>query len=275
MGDTNQKLADYCQSGRKKVNGWFSQNDAEIMLALLKLQGKMGVGGAVAEIGVHHGKSFIAMALSLRDGEKGMCIDIFDDQSLNLDKSGLGDRAIFEANMAKFGVDQSKVVIHTGSSLDLKPEQITAAVGAPRFFSVDGGHWREVVVNDLELASAVLNEGGIIAMDDFLSPAWPDVSYAFFDWHRTPSGEDFAPIAIGPTKLFLARKGKAQEYLDGLLADEEIRSRTYKMYDFMGMKIPLLVGKYPAFLVAARNKLVEANPALYEQLLKVKRRIIS
>lgn len=274
MTDQTQRLVDYCHSGRNKVNGWFARNDAELFLALLGLQQSMGVTGAMVEIGVHHGKSFVPLCLALRDGEKAMCIDIFEDQSLNTDASGQGDRAVFEANLGKFGVDTGKVVIHAGSSLDVKPETITQAVGEVRFFSVDGGHWHDIVINDLDLAAAVLNDGGIIALDDFLSKAWPDVSHGFFDWYNK-SGQDFAPIAIGTSKLYLARKGKAGAYLNGLMANPAIRSRVYKTYDFMDVKVPLLINPYPAFVIAAKNKLAESNSGLVDQLMAFKRRHMS
>lgn len=273
MTDQNQRLVEYCRSGRNKVNGWFARNDAELFLALLGLQEKMGVGGSMAEIGVHHGKSFVPLCLALRPGEKAMCIDIFEDQSLNADKSGMGDRSVFEANLRKFGVGEDQVVIRAGSSLDVKPQDVTAAVGEARFFSVDGGHWHDIVINDLDLAAATLNDGGIIALDDFLSKAWPDVSYGFFDWYR--NGQDFMPIAQGTSKLYLAHKAKAQAYLDGLMANPVIRSRIYKTYDFLGMTMPLLINPYPAFVIAARNKLAQNNSGLHEQLMALKRRYLS
>lgn len=274
MADQLIRLSDYCHAGRNKVNGWFARNDAELFNALLTLQDEMGVTGGMVEIGVHHGKSFIPLCLALRDGEKAMCIDIFENQSLNVDRSGQGNRAVFEANLARFGIDPAKVVIEAGSSLDVTADRISEGVGAARFFSVDGGHWHDIVVNDLELAGAVLNDGGIIALDDFLKQAWPDVSYGFFDWHRE-KGQDFAPIALGTTKLYLAHKSKAQAYLDGLMARPAIRTRIYKMYDFLGMKVPLLINPYPAFVIAAKNKLAERNSGLLDRLMTYKRRHMS
>lgn len=273
MTDT-QKLAEYCRSGRKKVNGWFTRNDAELFLRILTLQDEMNVKGSTAEIGVHHGKSFVPLALSLRPGEKALCIDIFEDQSLNNDKSGQGDRARMEANLRRFGVNEGQVVVRTASSFDVTPKDILDAVGPVRFFSVDGGHWYEIVLNDLDLATAVLTDDGVIALDDFLNKAWPDVAYGFFEWYRE-KGQDFVPIAMGTSKLYLARKAYAKRYLDGLLASDAIRSRIYKVYDFLGVKLPLLIDPYPAFLIAARNKLAESNAGLLHKIMELKRRHIS
>ncbi|MBB6309628.1 class I SAM-dependent methyltransferase [Xanthobacter tagetidis] len=274
MSVQNQRLVDYCRSGRKKVNGWFARNDAELFLRILDLQQELGVSGSAVEIGVHHGKSFVPLCLALTGSEKALCIDIFDDQSLNVDNSGQGNRAVFEANLGKFGIEPARTIIRKASSLDVKPQEITEAVGPVRFFSVDGGHWHDIVINDLDLAAATLAEGGVIALDDFLKQAWPDVSYGFFDWHRE-KGQDFAPIAMGTSKLYLARKSFAQKYLDGLMASPEIRSRIYKVYDFMGVKVPVLIEPYPAFVIAAKNKLAESNGELLDKLLALKRRYMS
>jgi hypothetical protein len=87
-------LTEYVSSGSKKVSGWFGRIDAEMFRIILEHQNQRKFGGAVAEIGVHHGRSFIAMCLALQPGQKSYCVDIFDAQDLNKDFSGKGDRAI-------------------------------------------------------------------------------------------------------------------------------------------------------------------------------------
>ena len=42
-----------------------------------------------------------------------------------------------------------------------------------RFIHVDGDHTHEALAHDLELAHAVLNERGVIALDDMLHPGYP------------------------------------------------------------------------------------------------------
>lgn len=274
MSENNSQLTEYCRSGRKKVNGWFERNDAELYLRILTLQAEMGIKGGTAEIGVHHGRSFMPLCFALRGDEKAMCIDLFEDQSQNVDASGQGDRAVFEANLNAFRVDRSRLVIHSGSSLEVTPGQITDAVGKVRFFSVDGGHWHDIVISDLDLAAASLADGGVIALDDFLNQAWPDVSYGFFDWYRE-KGADFAPIAIGTAKLYLAHRRHAPKYLERLMASPDIRARVYKVADFLGMQVPLLISPYPAFLIAVKNRLAESNSGLLDTLMTLKRRYIS
>ena len=74
MGIDKQRLAQYCATGRKQVHGWLNPVDAEMFLQILLLQDSLGIQGGTAEIGVHHGKSFIPLCLGLRDNERAICI---------------------------------------------------------------------------------------------------------------------------------------------------------------------------------------------------------
>ena len=198
MGIDKQRLAQYCASGRKQVHGWLNPVDAELFLQILLLQDSLGIRGGAAEIGVHHGKSFIPLCLGLHDNERAVCVDIFEDQTHNVDLSGQGSREKLEGNLQRFSIPADRVVVLKASSFDVSAKQIIDAVGSVRFFSVDGGHWRDIVVNDLGIAGEAVGEKGVIALDDFLHKEWPDVSRGFFDWHRG-SGADFAPWRSAPT----------------------------------------------------------------------------
>ena len=114
-------------------------------------------------------------------------MDIFQNQRLNKDLSGKGDRTVFESNLAKFGIGRERVFIDTRSSQQVQPTDILNAVGPVRFFSVDGGHWLEIVQTDLRLAESSLSDHGVIALDDFHRPEWPDVSAGYFAWYASRS----------------------------------------------------------------------------------------
>ena len=70
--------------------------------------GRSGVVGGVAEVGVHHGKSFAALCLLNADsgGANGqnlaLAIDVFGDQIHNTDESGEGDLEIFQATVDRW-----------------------------------------------------------------------------------------------------------------------------------------------------------------------------
>ncbi len=231
-------LKAYVSTGSKNIAGWFARTDAEIFRAVLMGQANKRLSGSVVEIGVHHGKSFIAMCLGLGDDEKAYCIDVFQDQHLNKDSSGKGDMAKFESNIARFGVDTKKIVIDPRSSEQVKPAHILDAVGPVRFFSVDGGHWLKIVQNDLRLAECALADHGVIALDDFHRPEWPDVSAGYFAWHMSRS-KPIVPFAIGFNKLYLCLEQWVGFY-NQLLTDDPFLSCFLKKHaNFQGAIIPV------------------------------------
>lgn len=223
-----EKLWNYLRYGKKNVKGWLQRVDAEIIGSILTFQDQQGILGSCAEIGVHHGKSFIPLCMTLKSDEKALCIDLFDEQEKNLDSSGKGDFNAFRKNMKKYGIDFSSVRILKGSSEDVKPEEILAQVGPVRFFSVDGGHWKSIVQNDLVLAENTLSAEGVIALDDYCRVEWPDVTYGYTLWQNS-TRSDIIPFAAGSNKLYLCRKDYAQKYRAALKTSllRQYRTKTY------------------------------------------------
>jgi hypothetical protein len=56
--------------------------------ALTAKQHELGLYGAVGEIGVHHGKFLIPIIGNALAGEPAVALDLFEDQSGNVDTSG-------------------------------------------------------------------------------------------------------------------------------------------------------------------------------------------
>jgi len=207
----SDKLWNYLRCDKKDVHGWLQRVDAEIIGSILEFQNRQSITGGLVEIGVHHGKSFIPLCMALRSDELALCIDIFDDQSKNLDSSGKGDFNSFQANLAKFHLDPLRIRVFKGSSEDVNHDYILQQVGPVRFFSVDGGHWNSIVQNDLRLAEKTLARDGIIALDDYCRAEWPDVTAGYTLW-REKTESDIIPFAAGSNKLFLCRKDFAAAY---------------------------------------------------------------
>ena len=70
-----------------------------------------GIEGNISEIGIHHGKLFLALENIARPGEECVAIDVFEKQLHNIDRSGRGDYEKFLDNLNKYAVDPSRVVI--------------------------------------------------------------------------------------------------------------------------------------------------------------------
>lgn len=204
--------ARYLHRGQRKVEGWLDPSSARYIYELVKLQSESGKGGAAVEIGVHHGKLFILLHLAgLR--KKDLAIDLFDDQALNLDRSGCGDRQRFVENFKQCGGDVKQISIWQKSSLTVAPEEIIEEVGSVAIFSVDGGHTREIVFNDLKLADASLRDDGIVILDDFFNEFWPNVSLGSIDYFNDPASR-LKPFAITPGKMYLCSPQWSSFYRD-------------------------------------------------------------
>src|SRR5207248_4119700 len=156
----------YRAIGQRLVTGFLEPEILLVLDVLNAAQQAKQVSGAVAEIGVHHGKLFIGLRLLQRPGDKSVAIDIFGDQELNVDGSGHGDYEKF-ANNVKLWSSMADVAVHQGDSTKLEPAKLRELAGGDvRFFSVDGGHTDEIVYSDMKLAEATLADGGIVIADD-------------------------------------------------------------------------------------------------------------
>ena len=205
-----QNLRSYVAGGHTKVQGWLDRRSAAMIATLAVQQRRQGLQGAVGEIGVHHGKLFILLALAAAQEETCFAIDVFEQQQLNLDGSGFGNREIFYRNLRAHGLDPDDMEIMTASSLDVSGAQLKQRVGEIRLLSIDGGHTEECVINDLAIADAALAEHGIIIVDDVFNSTWPAVvsGYARYllDKPRT------IPFASAPNKVFACRAPYVERY---------------------------------------------------------------
>jgi hypothetical protein len=232
------KVDKYITKGQKRVSGWLSIIDAEIIASLLDRQNQSSIYGAVAEIGVHHGKLFVLLCLGRKIGEKSYCIDVFGDQHLNEDKSGCGDREAFENTLRSHHLLDDRVVIDGRSSEIVAPRDLLDSVGPVRLFSVDGGHWTDIVKSDLSLAEEVLADRGVIALDDFHRAEWPNVSEAYFKWFDTRK-KPIVPFAIGFNKLYLCHTSDVGFYQEPLYSNERLRPLLATMVEFQEVAIPV------------------------------------
>lgn len=183
------------------VEGWFSRSDALAIAHCLALQAGEGITGAVAEIGVHHGKSFIALACAALSTDRLYAIDVFEQQNLNLDRSGQGNRDKFLANVERYA-PTAKPSVLAMSSLDLRGRE-REFLEPLRFLSIDGGHTRAVTLNDLEIANTILVDGGMCCVDDILHPEWTGVVSGVFAFFEKCSA--LVPFALLPKKLYFCR----------------------------------------------------------------------
>jgi hypothetical protein len=139
------------------------------------------VSGHVGEIGVFHGKFLLALASLSRPNGKVTALDVFDDQSKNIDGAGEGDLERLKQNVAAFGrkdVDYAYITVDSSAINLLERIELTRNRGPFRLFSVDGCHMTEHTLRDLQTAQDCLAPGGVIILDDYMQPHWPGVTQA-------------------------------------------------------------------------------------------------
>jgi hypothetical protein len=194
-------LDKYIRSGHKEVHGWLEPFSARYIGEIARLQRESKISGASTEIGVHHGRLFILLHLA-GSRHKDLAIDVFDDQHLNVDRSGHGDRARFIGNVIRWGGDPTAIDILQKSSLNVSEDEILARVGRSVLFSVDGGHTEECAFHDLKLADAVLHPQGVVILDDFFNESWPEVCLGAMKYFASSSTR-LRPFALTAGKMYL------------------------------------------------------------------------
>ncbi|WEF50606.1 class I SAM-dependent methyltransferase [[Pseudomonas] carboxydohydrogena] len=190
------------------VDGWLDKTTAIISNRLMQHQSAVGLTGPVCGIGVHHGKYFVALACGLRPNEKGIAIDLFENRQENIGHSGLGDRGMFDRNVARFLYPPSITVI-SADSTGLSAGDISRH-GAVRFFSVNGRHTEAVTLSNLRLAERSIATGGIVALDGILHQGWTGVISGYVRYRQ--AGGRLRAFALVPNKLLLTDEGSAASY---------------------------------------------------------------
>ncbi len=233
----------YLLFGLRRIDGWLQPCTAEFIAAISDLQRLAGFRGAVGEIGVHHGKLFVLLRLAADRDEGAFAVDVFDDQALNVDGSGHGDKAILQDNLIRWCGSTAGVQLIAKSSLNVSPDEILSACGKVRLASIDGGHTAECAYNDLKLMEAVMHDYGVVALDDYFHEDWPDVSTGTARY-MLESGTRLRPFAVAPNKLFLAASEYNAFYRAKLARETEFRAA--KTSEMFGVEVDIFHGPRPA-----------------------------
>jgi len=217
--DKKQQLDRYLSGGYKNIGGWASPVAMDIMRVVADTQREQGITGNLCEIGVFHGRSAIALALEANNDEVLIAIDLFELQEENIDDSGEGDLGQFKRNMLHWVGSMDNVRPLSANSTKISAEDISDLSGnhhQVRLFSVDGGHTKEITLNDIKLAVASLSEHGVLLIDDVYNEGWPEVAEALYTYLAEHPGTLF-PFAVAGSKVFLANTERSQKiYLAAL-----------------------------------------------------------
>lgn len=169
-------------------------------------------GGGICEIGVHHGKLYMALNCTVEPGSSSYAVDVFDDQELNIDKSGEGSHYHFHNNLSNLDKFMGKnTVTIQGDSTDTALDLVNKiGKGTMRYVSVDGGHTAEHAINDLKIAAEIVKNDGVVLLDDIVHSSWMGVvegaiKYLMFN-------PTLVPFAIGGNKLWMCKLSYYDKY---------------------------------------------------------------
>lgn len=213
---TNIKSTDH-------IKGWFASTPmVEILGKISDWQTKQGINGNIGEIGVHHGRMALVIFQLLREGEKGIAIDLFKNQEEN-QGSGKGDEESFRSHSKDILGEgwENMVDVLCANSEALIPEDLVPRCKGRKYskfriFSVDGGHSCKTTVNDLELTLTNMSKGGVIILDDYHHFNLIGVLQGGkIFMRRHPDWVPFycSPVIEGANKLMLCHKKRQKDYL--------------------------------------------------------------
>ena len=233
------ELREYLGGDFAKVQGWCLAHLWQSVEPLRQAVLAAGGNGPVAEIGVFHGKFFIALVKAMGAAAENYAIDVFDQQQFNLDKAGPGNLQKFKDNLALTGVAQSRVTILRTDSMWLTradAERIRTASGGFSMFSVDGCHLAEHTINDLIFAQEVTLPQGVIFIDDYYNADWPGVQEGIAKYYLNHAAR-FVPLFYSANKLVLCNLSYHKIYLDAVGAHvrkhfPETRVKPVKRFGF-------------------------------------------
>lgn len=203
MEFVNENIQKYMDEGFNNVEGWCEPRVAEIIDYFDSLP--LNKEGGVCEIGIHHGKLFLLLNQTIEEKYKSYAIDIFDHQHLNIDNSGRGRKDMFIQNVIKYDRHGGKniVVVEADSTDSKNILKDSVPTGSFRFMSVDGGHTVEHTINDLKIASDMINNEGIVILDDITNHWWMSVVEGVCKYML--SYPTLIPVAVGNNKLYLCK----------------------------------------------------------------------
>ena len=191
-----------------QIDGWCRHEAAYLTCCLMASQKQAGLAQGVVEIGVWKGKYLSVLYHNARQyGQPVVGIDEFvwlpREDAVNALEKAFGS------------LDGLKLI--PGNSRHVTAADIFEMLGGLRasFISVDGDHAAPAVKSDLELASAALAPGGIMAIDDFMNPHAMSVSEAVYGYFFETQSS-IRPFAYTGNKLFAADSAYHARYIEAV-----------------------------------------------------------
>ena len=196
------------------IGGRFWEGAITTWDILLARQAALGIEGDVLEIGVLKGKSATLLALHACPPETLVLVD-----------PALRREAIDAIESIRAG---NNIYIRDFSQNLSAHEALASRRGRFRWIHIDGEHSGPAVRNDLEIAESLIAPGGIICLDDFFTPAYPQVTAAVFEF-LARGREHLQMFLVGYNKGYICRR---EDTVPNLVFLRDEAQREYARRDF-------------------------------------------
>lgn len=175
------------------VEGWFSELAVAMSDIFLTFQSLKSVNGDFLEIGAWHGRSAILWLMHARKNEKTFVVDLEarGPLAMNLERvSNAVDREFVLMKGSSFRIPDS------GFQIEYRRKM--------RLVHIDGDHTAPGVYNDIQIGHGLLHMNGVMIVDDFMNPRFPQITEVVIEYLNQFS-HDLSMIACGANKAFIVR----------------------------------------------------------------------
>jgi hypothetical protein len=186
------------ESGNKRMAGWWKDLLFDAYEAIDNYQKANNIDGNIAEIGIYQGRSLIPLA-NFRSG---------DELVIAMDNGKWVTDRIYEKHLHNAYSSTDKIKLFFESSKDTSKYLNYCPF---RLFYIDGDHSTEMTLNDLKIARQVLNDRGIMFVDDYKNDKFGPGIRKAVDMFLSEFDDCDMVFTIGET-LFIAKKPIVQEY---------------------------------------------------------------
>lgn len=163
----------------EEIPGFFNYDDAQHFQLALRMQAFMGITGDLLEIGSWKGRSAAFMSFFVRPEERLIVSDVFSQPARDVYPEYPSVEEV-KTNIMRTNPDifSSQLMFLEGNSSSMKlPTDVKL-----RFAHVDGGHSFQECYQDLINITPRVIGNGIVVIDDYDHPDWPEVKSATDTW---------------------------------------------------------------------------------------------
>lgn len=186
-------------TGAKAIPGWWKNLLFYAYEEIDKFQTEESIEGNLGEIGIYHGRSLIPLSNFRKENEIMVCME---------NGKWTEGKEPYKQNLINaFGSLDGFEIYHESSENTKRFHKYNPF----RIFYIDGSHTYEMTLNDLRIAGEVLNEKGILFLDDYANPKLGGPICKAVDKFLEENSEFRIPFTVGES-LFICKQDMVESY---------------------------------------------------------------